>query len=147
MMQHVVASSARNWNGGLPRLRFSRVVWLVLLSQVLSLAVVSSALWGFQKDLRQITVGASKSFYQPPPDTLGGLSTGDANRQRPTVVPSRFIGETNQIIDCIADALLARRMASRRLAEGVDTVEQYGGCDDPDANEQSEKDDGPPGGK
>lgn len=140
-----VASSARIQDGGLPRLRFSRLVWLVLLSQVLSLAVVSTALWDLQKGLSQITARVGQAAYQSFPDTLTGSSADDPNRQRSTLKPPkvRIIGETTQILECITNAL----QASRQEANGDTADEPDSNCGLLDGDEQRGKVDGPPGEK
>ena len=150
------ASNTRIRNGMLPRLRFSRVVWLILISQVLSLAVVSTILWDFRKDLGNLTIGVDDAFSISGPVTLTGpspeTSSGDPNRPLPTLLPPRIIGETHRILDCITDALLARRMAARllasqQLAGSVDPGVQDIKCDEPSPDKQPGKENGPPGGK
>lgn len=132
-------------DGRLPRLRFSKLVWLVLLSQVLSLAVVSTALWDLQKGLSQITARVGQAAYQSFPDTLTGSSVGDPNRQRPTLKPPnvRIIGNTNIVLECLANAM----QASRREASSNTADEQDSNCGLLDGDEQRGKVDGPPGEK
>lgn len=131
----------------MPRLRFSRVVWLILLSQALSLAVVSTALWDFRKDIGVSPISINQTISQFTPDTLTRPSSADLNRPRPTVLPPRIIGETNRILDCISNALLARRLAARQLAGIIDASEEHIECEDPDLDKQPGKEYGPPGGK
>ena len=120
---------------------------LVLISQVLSLAVVSTALWEFRNGLNDVTGGINTSISQAAPDTLTGFSTGDPDRQRPTLRPQkvRMIGEANQIVECISNALLARRLASIQEAGSVKAVEPHVDCNRPEPNKQLGKEDEPPG--
>ena len=120
-----VASIRRIREGELPRLRFSRVVWLVLLSQVLSLGVVTTALWDLRNNISQIPGGMDAAFSQRPPESLAAPSTGDPNRIRPTLLPPRIIGETNQILECITNAFqVSRREANRGEAVRQEAVRQ-----------------------
>ena len=97
----------------------------MLLSQILSLAVVSTALWDFQKDLSRLTAGVDKAVYQSLPDTWTGSSTGNPNRQRTTLKPPRvrILGETTLILECIASALQTSRQEANSDAAVAKDIE------------------------
>lgn len=101
------APGTRLQGGGLPRLRLSRLVCLVLLSQVLRLAVVSTAHWEFKNDQSGLTDWIDEAAMQPPPEKLTGYATDDPVRLRPTLAPPRVLGEANQIVDCLTNVLRA----------------------------------------
>ena len=124
----------------MPTLKFSKLVWLVLLSQFLSLAVVSSVLWEFQKGVSQVSVDVGSVANQPRSDNTTGSSTGDPNLQRPTIRPPkvRVIGKPNSMLECMVYALGANRQYADRESE-------VGSA--PNPGEESGKKDGLPGDK
>ena len=110
----------------------------MLLSQVLSLAVVSSVLWDFQKGLSHVTSRVGQAASQYYPGVLTGPSTGDPNIPRPTLRPSksRIMGKTNQVVECMAYAIRGDRLRIRQQA-GLDTPDAIDSkCPLPKLNEE-----------
>lgn len=89
----------------MPRVRLSRLVWLVVVSQALCLAVVTTALLDIRNGLTQITIDLDRAASQPAPASLSGYSYGNEIGQRPTLIPPRMIGETNEVLDCMTNIL------------------------------------------
>ncbi len=89
----------------MPRVRLSRLVWLVVVSQALCLAVVTTAFLEIRDGLTQVTIGLDQAASQVVPATLNGHSSGDETGQRPTLIPPRMIGETNEVLDCMTNIL------------------------------------------
>lgn len=118
----------------MPRIRLSRAVWLVVISQVLSLAVVSSALWGFQKDLSLITGGVEQATAETPSDgpiEIAGTesSAGDSGYQYTELEQPRFLGKSSLLSECMTYAFWASR---HRSVSGID-MEEQGDCDSLDS--------------
>ena len=128
---------------GLPRIRFSRVVWLILLSQVLSLAVVSSALWGFQKDLSQIPAGFGNVTNEQLLDTTPVLPNHDSSRKHTVLESQRFLGEAGMLSECMAYAF----WASRGEATFDTSVLKHDNCDSLESIKEDGREARPPGGK
>ena len=77
----------------------------MVVSQVLCLAVVTTALLDIRDGLTQVTIGLDQAASQPAPATLNGYSSGNETGQRPTPIPPRMIGETNEVLDCMTNIL------------------------------------------
>ena len=81
----------------------------MVVSQVLCLAVVTTALLDIRDGLTQVTIGLSQAASQPAPATLNGFSSGDETGQRPALIPPRMIGETNEVLNCMSNILNVAR--------------------------------------
>ena len=86
------------------KLKISKLVALILLSRVLCLAVVSTAVWELSDLYQRVEAGFDRFVGQPRPDSMRPIAP-DAEYQ---FQEHRFLGKSGLVSECLSDQLRAR---------------------------------------
>ena len=88
----------------MPRIKVSKLIVLIVLSQVLCLAVLSSAIWELPSFYTGAIIGLERTAEGPPPDSQQ-QPRGD--REYVFETP-HFLGKTGLFSECMSNELRSR---------------------------------------
>ena len=86
------------------RLRISTLAALILVSQVVCLAVVSTAVWELHDLHSRVTQGLDQTSDKPPPDSLKKSGPAEEHQFR----APRFLGKSGLFSECVSMQLRVR---------------------------------------